>query len=196
MLNEMSILHATGTWELVPPPSRKSIVGFRQVYAAKVGQDSHVDPLKSHLCCQGVHQIFGLDYRATFSHMAKTAFIRHFLSKVGAYHQPLHQLNKKNISLNGDVEEEVFMQQPPSFVTQGESSILICRLRQSLYGLKQSPRAWFRRFNIVIQKFGMTHSEVDTLYFIGILLQICVFSWEFMLTILLSPTMIKLVSLI
>ena len=53
------------------------------------------------------------------------------------------------------------MEQPPGFVAQGESSSLVCRLRRSLYGLKQSPRAWFGKFSTVIQEFGMTHSGAD-----------------------------------
>ena len=51
---------------------------------------------------------------------------------------PLYQLNIKNVFLHGDLAEEVSMKQPPSFVAQGESG-LVCRLRHSLYGLKQSP---------------------------------------------------------
>ncbi|XP_070031131.1 uncharacterized mitochondrial protein AtMg00810-like [Nicotiana tomentosiformis] len=52
------------------------------------------------------------------------------------------------------------MEQPPGFVAQGESG-LVCRLRRSLYGLKQSPRAWFGRFRIVVQQFGMTRTEAN-----------------------------------
>ena len=52
------------------------------------------------------------------------------------------------------------MEQPPGFVAQGESG-LVCKLRHSLYGLKQSPRAWFERFSLVVQEFGMLRSEVD-----------------------------------
>ena len=52
------------------------------------------------------------------------------------------------------------MEQPPGFVAQGESS-LVCKLRRSLYGLKQSPRAWFGRFSSVVQKFGMTRSTSE-----------------------------------
>ena len=63
--------------------------------------------------------------------------------------------------LHGDLEKEVYMEQPPGFVAQGESSSLVCLLRRSLYGLKQSPRAWFWKFNTVIQEFGMTRSEAD-----------------------------------
>ncbi|XP_020229078.1 uncharacterized protein LOC109810105 [Cajanus cajan] len=53
------------------------------------------------------------------------------------------------------------MEQLPGFVAQGESFGLVCRLRKSLYGLKQSPRAWFGRFSTVVQQFGMTRSEAD-----------------------------------
>ena len=52
------------------------------------------------------------------------------------------------------------MEKPPRFVAQGESE-LVCRLRRSLYGLKQSPRAWFGQFSSVVQKFGMTWSTTD-----------------------------------
>lgn len=57
------------------------------------------------------------------------------------------------------------MEQSPDFVAQGESSSLVCRLRKSLYGLKESPRAWFGKFSIVIQKFGMIRSGADHLVF-------------------------------
>ncbi|RVW26169.1 Retrovirus-related Pol polyprotein from transposon TNT 1-94 [Vitis vinifera] len=71
---------------------------------------------------------------------------------------PLYQLDIKNAFLHGDLAEEVYMEQPPGFVAQGESG-LVCRLRRSLYGLKQSPRAWFGRFSSVVQEFGMLRSS-------------------------------------
>ncbi|RVW91956.1 Retrovirus-related Pol polyprotein from transposon RE1 [Vitis vinifera] len=68
------------------------------------------------------------------------------------------QLDIKNAFVHGDLAEEVYMEQPPGFVAQGESG-LVCRLRRSLYGLKQSPRAWFSRFSSVVQEFGMFRSS-------------------------------------
>ena len=73
---------------------------------------------------------------------------------------PLFQFDIKNAFLHGDLAEEVYMEQPPGFVAQGESG-LVCRLRRSLYGLKQSPRAWFGRFSSVVQEFGMLRSTAD-----------------------------------
>ena len=66
----------------------------------------------------------------------------------------------KNVFLHEDLAEEVYIEQPPGFVAQGESG-LVCKLRRSLYGLKQSPRVWFSRFISVVQEFGMIRSAAD-----------------------------------
>ena len=56
------------------------------------------------------------------------------------------------------------MEQPPGFVAHGKSG-LVCRLCRALYGLKQSPRAWFDRFSSVVQEFGMLYSTINHLVF-------------------------------
>ncbi|RVW46759.1 Retrovirus-related Pol polyprotein from transposon RE2 [Vitis vinifera] len=86
------------------------------------------------------------------------ASVRLLLSMAAMCSWPLYQLDIKNVLLHGDLAEEVYMEQPPGFVAQGESG-LVCRLRRSLYGLKQSPRAWFNRFSSVVQEFGMLRSS-------------------------------------
>ena len=90
---------------------------------------------------KGYTQIFGLDYGDTFSPVAKMASVRLFIVMAALQRWLLYQLDVKNAFLNGDLEEEIYMEQPPSFVAQRESSGLVCRLRKSLYGLKQSPKA-------------------------------------------------------
>ena len=70
---------------------------------------------------------------------------------------PLYQSDIKNAFLHGDLTEEVYMEQLPGFVAQGESG-LVCRLHHSLYGLKKSPRVWFSLFSSVVQDFGITRS--------------------------------------
>ena len=112
------------------------------------------------MVAKGYTQIYGCDYGDTFSPVAKIASVRLFLSMAAMCHWPFYQLDIKNAFLHGELLEEVYMEQPPGFVAQGESG-LVCKLRRSLYGLKQSPRAWFERFSLVVQEFGMLRSEAD-----------------------------------
>ncbi|KAL9261953.1 Retrovirus-related Pol polyprotein from transposon RE1-like protein [Drosera capensis] len=73
---------------------------------------------------------------------------------------PLHQLDVKNVFLNGILEEDVYMTQPPGFVVQEEAS-KVCRLKRSQYGHKQCPQAWFERLSQALGQFGMTRSASD-----------------------------------
>ena len=164
MVDEMAALHSTGTWDLVVLPFGKFPVGCRWVYTVKVGPDGQVHRLKARLVAKGYTQIYGSDYGDTFSLVAKIASVRLLLSMGAMCSWPLFQLDIKNVFLHGDLAEEVYMEQPPGFVAHGESS-LVCRSRRSLYGLKQSPRAWFGRFSSVVQEFGMLRSTADHLVF-------------------------------
>ncbi|KAJ9707614.1 hypothetical protein PVL29_002586 [Vitis rotundifolia] len=160
MVDEMAALHSNGTWDLVSLPPGKSTIGCRWVYTVKVGPDGQVDRLKARLVAKGYTQIYGCNYGDTFSHVAKIASVRLFLSMAAMCHWPLYHLDIKNVFLHGELLEEVYMEQPLGFVAQWESG-LVCKLRRSLYGLKQSPRAWFGRFSSVVQEFGMLRSEAD-----------------------------------
>ena len=102
----------------------------------------------------GYAQTFGMDYFDIFSPIAKMTFVRLFISLAATYHWDLYQLNIKNVFFHGDLKKEVYMGQPPGFVAQGEIR-KVCRLRKSLYGLKQSSRAWFGKFSQVVEEFGM-----------------------------------------
>ncbi|RVW65710.1 Retrovirus-related Pol polyprotein from transposon TNT 1-94 [Vitis vinifera] len=135
MVDEMAALYSNGTWDLVVLPSGKSTVGCRWVYAVKVGPDGQVDRLKARLVAKGYTQVYGSDYGDTFSPVAKIASVRLLLSMAAMCSWPLYQLDIKKCL--------------PSW------------LRRSLYGLKQSPRAWFSRFSSVVQEFGMLRSTAD-----------------------------------
>ena len=88
------------------------------------------------------------------------ASIRLLFSMATMRSWPLYQLDIKNAFLYSDLANEVYMEQPPGFVAQGKSG-LVCRIRRSLYGLTQSPRAWFGRFSSVVQEFNMNRSTSD-----------------------------------
>ncbi|RDX81335.1 hypothetical protein CR513_38003, partial [Mucuna pruriens] len=160
MIVEMQVLEQSGTWELVSLSLSKKIVGCRRVFAIKGVPNDTVDRLKAWLVAKGYTQVYGLDYGDTFSPVAKITTIRLLLAMTAIRHWPLHQLDIKNAFLHGDLDEEIYMEQPLGFVAQWESG-LVCKLRRSLYGLKQFPRAWFGKFSKVVQNFEMTRSEVD-----------------------------------
>ena len=101
-----------------------------------------------------------MDYSDTFSPIAKLTSSRLFISLAATHGWDLHQLDIKNVFLHGDFAEEVYMEQPPKLVSQGEIG-RICRLRKSLYGLIQSPHAWFGKFSEVIEKLGIQKSKSD-----------------------------------
>ena len=136
-------------------------------FAIKVGPDATIDRLKARLVAKGYTQIFCLDYDDTFSLVAKMASVRLFIAMGALQKWPLYQLDVKNVFLNGDLQEEIYMEQPPAFFAQEESSGLAYRLCKSLYGLKQSPRVWFGNFGNVFQQFSVTRSEADHSVFLS-----------------------------
>jgi len=89
------------------------------VYAIKVGPDCQVHRLKARLVAKGYTQVYGLDYCDTFSPVAKMTTIRLFFAMATIRHWPLHQLDIKNAFLHGDLEEEVYMEQPPGLLLRG-----------------------------------------------------------------------------
>ncbi|XP_077221768.1 uncharacterized protein LOC143855510 [Tasmannia lanceolata] len=158
---EMGALHSNDTWDLVSLPPGACPVGCRWVFSIKYLPDSTVERLKARLVAKGYTQTFGVDYTETFSPVAKIPSVRALLSLAVNHGWPLHQLDVKNAFLHGDLTEEVYMEQPPGFVAQGETSSYVCRLRKSIYGLKQSLRAWFGRFSEAVMRFGLKQCAID-----------------------------------
>lgn len=134
------------------------------MYAVKVNPDGSLARLKARLVAKGYAQVYGVDYLDTFSPVAKFTSVRILISLAATYNWPLFQLDVKNAFLNGTLHEKVYMEQPLGFVAQGESG-LVCKLKKSLYGLKQSSRAWFGRFSEIVLSFGLSKCENDHSFF-------------------------------
>ncbi|KAK8710039.1 hypothetical protein V6N13_145383 [Hibiscus sabdariffa] len=120
---------------------------------------------KARLVAKGFSQTQGVDFNETFAPVAKLNTVRVLISLAVNLDWPLHQLDVKNAFLNGNVDEEVYMTIPPGLQVVGGSN-KVCKLNRSLYGLKQSPRAWFEKFTTVILQHGFSQSLTDhTLFF-------------------------------
>ena len=104
---------------------------------------------KARIVAKGFTQTYGIDYNETFAPIAKLNTIRVLLSLAANLDWELHQIDVKNAFLNGELEEEVYMVQPPGF--EEKTPNIVCKLNKSLYGLKQSPQAWFNHFSKVVK---------------------------------------------
>lgn len=113
------------------------------------------------------------------------ASIHLFLFVAVMRHWSFYQLDIKSAFLHGDLQEEVYMEQPLSFVAQGEFNV-VYKLKKSLYDLKQSPRAWFERFSTVVQTSGLTRSEIDYSIFYRHSSSLCIYLVIYMDDILIT----------
>ena len=148
------------TWTMVPRPLDANVVSCKWVYSLKYNPDGSIARYKARLVARGFSQAYGLDYHETFSLVARLSSIRVLFSIALDQSWPLHQLDVSNAFLYGDLAEEVFMDQPPGYVAQGESSE-VCLLKKAIYGLKQSPRAWFHKFSQLLFSYGFVSTISD-----------------------------------
>ncbi|KAH9726184.1 hypothetical protein KPL70_008163 [Citrus sinensis] len=161
MEEEMKSLHQNQTWELVKLPKGKRAIGNKWVYTKKQGSSNQTTHrYKARLVAKGFAQKEGIDYNEVFSPVVKHTSIRILLALVAEYEFELAQLDVKTTFLHGDLEEEIYMIQPCGFKVAGNENH-VCRLIKSLYGLKQSPRQWYKRFDQFIQGQKFTRSEHD-----------------------------------
>ncbi|KAH9741104.1 Integrase catalytic domain-containing protein [Citrus sinensis] len=161
MEEEIKSLHQNQTWELVKLPKGKKAIGNKWVYTKKQGSPNQSTPrYKARLVAKGFAQKEGIDYNEVFSPVVKHTSIRILLALVAEYELELSQLDVKMAFLHGDLEEEIYMIQPCGFKVVGKENH-VCRLIKFLYGLKQSPRQWYKRFDQFIQGQKFTRSEHD-----------------------------------
>ena len=102
----------------------------------------------------------GIDFGDIFSPIAKVASIRLLLYVSFAFDFEVEQMDVKTKFIHVDLEEEIYMKQPKGFVVKGKKE-LVCKLKKSLYGLKQSPRMWYHKFDTFIRGLGFTRRKTD-----------------------------------
>ena len=127
-------------------PSEHKAIGNKWVLKIKRKEDGSIEKYKARLVAKGYTQKEGVDYKETFSLVVRFAFVRLILAIVANLNLELYQMDVKTAFLNEELDEEIYMDQPIGFVTKGQE-YKVCKLKRSIYGLKQSSRQWYLRFH-------------------------------------------------
>ncbi|KAL0386674.1 UNVERIFIED_CONTAM: Retrovirus-related Pol polyprotein from transposon TNT 1-94 [Sesamum latifolium] len=133
MKEEMSSMAKNNVWELVDLPAGRKTIGSKWVLKVKRKADGSIDKFKARLVTKAIVAHLDLE---------------------------LFQMDVKTAFLNGELDEEIYMDQPEGFQEMGQKR-KVCRLKRSIYGLKQSSRQWYYRFHRAITSIGFTMVEED-----------------------------------
>jgi hypothetical protein len=156
----MDSIISNGTWELSERPHGCKPVGCKWVFKKKLRPDGTIEKYKARLIAKGYIQKEGEDYFDTYSLVARLTTIRVLLSMSASYGLIVHQMEAKTTFLNGELEEEICMDQPDGFVVKGEER-KVCKLLKSLYGLKQAPKQCYEKFDRILTSVGFVVNEAD-----------------------------------
>ena len=161
MNEELDQIEKNNTWELVDRPKDKNVIGSKWVFRNKMNEEGQILRNKARLVCKGYSQVEGVDFDETFAPVARLETVRMFLAVAAQLNYKIFQMDVKSAFLNGELEEEVYMEQPDGFIL-GDDENKVCRLKKALYGLKQAPRAWYSRLDKYLRRHQFKKGTVDS----------------------------------
>ena len=155
METELSSIYKNNTWTIVMLPPGRTPIGCRWVYKIKLNHNGTIQCFKTRLVAKGYHQSYGIDYDETYSPVVKLQSLQVIFVLATQYDLELYQLDVKTAFLNGNLDEELYMQIPQGLTTQRHH---VCKLNRSIYGLKQSNCMWYIHIDNYLIKIGFTRS--------------------------------------
>ena len=167
--SEMNSLNTNRTWILVPRSEAVNLLSSKWVFKRKdvVSETGeHSVKHKARLVTRGFQQKYGVDYAETYAPVVKFCTIRMFFALT--VHHDLHcdQMDVKTAFLYGDLEQDIYMEQPEGFVDPKYPNH-VCKLQKALYGLKQAPRQWHAKIDeFLISELEFQSSPYDPCFYV------------------------------
>ncbi|KRX56900.1 Retrovirus-related Pol polyprotein from transposon TNT 1-94 [Trichinella sp. T9] len=168
MKREYEALVKNNTWEIVNRPQRQKVIACQWVYNTKFNADGSIKQRKARLVAKGFLQRPNIDFHETYAPVARLSSIRTILAISANYGLIAHQLDFVSAYLNGEIEEEIYMEIPEKLDEVLKCSKVkqnldgkVCRIRKALYGLKQSGRQWYRKLDEKLSQYGLKATSGD-----------------------------------
>ncbi|GKB99557.1 retrovirus-related pol polyprotein from transposon TNT 1-94 [Tanacetum coccineum] len=152
MQEELNQFVTNDVWSLFPPPENQTTIGTKLVFKNKLVENGVVSRNKARIVAQGYNQQEGTDFDETYAPVARLESIRILFAYACAHDFNLFQMDVKSVFLNGFINEEVYVSQPPGFINF-EKPNHVFKLKKALYSNKQAPKAWCDRlkaFSLII----------------------------------------------
>ncbi|GJT41020.1 retrovirus-related pol polyprotein from transposon TNT 1-94 [Tanacetum coccineum] len=160
MQEELNQFIANNIWELVPQPRNMTIIRTKWVFRNKLDENGVVSRNKASLVGQGYNQQEGINYDETYALVARLKSIRILLAYACALDFKLFQMDVKSAFLNGFINEEVYVAQPPGYIDFKKPD-RVYKLKKALHCLKQAPNAWYDRLKSFLIKHEYKIGMVD-----------------------------------
>ncbi|KAJ8883743.1 hypothetical protein PR048_015597 [Dryococelus australis] len=165
---EYSSLVKNNAWVLVDLPEGRTAVQSKWVFKVTRDTDGNVSRFKGRLVAKGCSQKYGVDCSETCAPVVRSSTIRLLFVIAVQWYIEIDHMVVMTAFLNGELIEEVYMQQPNGFVINGIKS-KICLLKKAIYGLKQSSKAWYGKMHTVLVAMGFDCLECEPCLYLNIM---------------------------
>lgn len=174
--DEISCLNKNKTWTVIDKPKNVKLLESKWVFRTKRDELRNVIKHKARLVAKGFMQKEGFDYEETYAPVARLNTVRTLLAVANTKNLKIEQMDVKSAFLHGTSEEDIYMKVPEGF-NYGEGKVL--KLCKSLYGLKQGPYCWNKKFNEFALKTDFKRSNYDACLYVKQSCETC--TYEYML---------------
>src|SRR6187397_2155191 len=164
MQEELDQFERNKVWQLVPFVDRISVIGTKWIFRNKMNKSGEITRNKSRLVAKGFTQTEGLDFDESYAPVARLDAIRLFLAFAAHNDIKVYQMDVQIAFLNGELAEEVYVEQPPGFEVSTKNR-MVYMLQKALYGLKHAPRAWYDTLAKYLLENGFMKGDVDKTLF-------------------------------
>lgn len=130
-----------------------------------MNEKGEIDKFKAMLVVKGYNQEYGVNYQEIFAPVARQDTIRLMVSLAAQNSWPIFQLDVKSAFINGELLEQVYIEQAPGYVIKGDEH-KVYKVKKALYGLKQAPRAWYSCIEAYFERAGFNKCPYEYTLFI------------------------------